>query len=558
VIKLKNERGLVITNGNIYTLNTGHPRAEAMAIRGDKIFALGTTKEIRPFIQDGYKEMDLGGKTVLPGFIDAHCHALSFGMNLKTWLGVFDTESIEEMKEKVAQRVRHAKRGDWIKGRGWARGLLDRLPTRYDFDQVAPDNPVILVDGPGHLSVLNSKALEVAGIDRNTVFEGRGKIDKDPSTGEPTGILRDVATFKLAFLKGPQPSADEFLEAAKLICERAARVGITSISEMLTIYPSEDEKNGGYTGVGIRPFVTLYRRGELPIRVRFMVHAYQHWGDPHDHTNLDRLIGLGLSSGIGDDRLEIGGIKTLCDGSIISNTGAMREPYSSDPTTKGILYYNQQQLNELVLKANQNDFQMEVHAHGDQAVDLTLGAYKHSFNNYPPAKDLRNIITHARILHDDQIRKIRDLGLMFNGVPGTDGWEPTRLAAEAINVGKERSRLISRIRSLIDEGIMVTGGSDCHPCHTFDPIHIIYRMVNKENFSYEDPLTLDEAIKLWTTNAAYVGFAEDKKGSLECGKLADFVVISHDPYDMNLGDINKIEVEKTFVGGERVWNKDES
>jgi len=556
MIKFDAERKFIVTNGNIYTLNTTFPKAEAMAVRGDKIYALGTTEEIRSLRRDGYKEIDLGGRTVLPGFIDAHCHALSFGMNLKTWLGVFDTASIEDMKAKVAQRVRHEKSGNWIKGRGWARGLLERLPTRYDFDEVAPDNPVILVDGPGHLSILNSKALEAAGIDRTTVFEGRGKIDKDPITGEPTGILRDVATFKLAFMKGPQPSADEFVEAAKLICDRAAMMGITSLSEMLTIYPSEDEKNVGYTGVGIRPFVTLNQRGELPIRVRFMIHAYQHWGKPQDHTNLDHLIGLGLSSGVGDDKLEIGGVKTLCDGSILGNTGALREPYSSDSSSCGILYYNQQQLNELVLKANQNDFQMEVHAHGDRAVDLTLEAYEYALNMYPPAKKLRNIITHARILHDTQIQKIKDLGLTVNGVPGTNGWEPTRFAAEAHNVGDERAKLFSRLRTLVNEGIIVAAGTDCHPCHTFDPIKIIDRMVHKGNFSYEDPFTLDEAIQMWTTNAAYITFAEDKKGSLDCGKLADFIVISHDPYDLPLEDINKIEVEKTFVGGEMVWNKE--
>lgn len=268
---------------------------------------------------------------------------------------------------------------------------------------------------------------------------------------------------------------------------------------------------------------------------------------------MDRLIGLGLASGFGDDILNIGGIKTITDGSIMANTVAMREPYQSEPSSKGILHFTQEQFNAIILKANQNDFQVETHAHGDRAVDVTLNAYEYAIKN-TPGKALRNIITHGRILHDEQIGKIKKLGLMVNGVPGVNGWFPTRFAIETYNVGDKRAKLLSRLRTLIDEGITVAGGSDCHPCHPYGPIHFIYHAINKGNFSYEDPLTLNEAIQLWTTNAAYVSFAEDRKGPLECGKLADFVILSNDPYKVSAKEINKIEVEKTFVGGKIVWN----
>jgi len=252
--------------------------------------------------------------------------------------------------------------------------------------------------------------------------------------------------------------------------------------------------------------------------------------------------------------LEIGAIKALEDGSIIANTGAVREPYANEPGSRGIAYYNEEQLTSLVLKSNQNGFQVEIHAHGDRATDITLAAYEKALKK-GVAGGLRNIITHVRLLHDEQIQKISDLGIMINGTPGVNGWNPTRFAIEAYNVGDGRAKLLSRLRSLWDKGTMVAAGSDCHACHPFGPLFFIHRMINPGNFSHEAPFTVEEAIRAWTTNAAYVSLAEKKKGSLEPGKLADFVLLSEDPYKVDPKTFEKIEVEKTFVGGRIVWEK---
>lgn len=160
-----------------------------------------------------------------------------------------------------------------------------------------------------------------------------------------------------------------------------------------------------------------------------------------------------------------------------------------------------------------------------------------------------------RVLHDEQIERLKELEVMVNATPGVNGWLPTRYAVEAYNVGDKRAKLLSRIRTMLDKGIMVAGGSDCHACHPFGPLHFIFRAINRGNYSCEAPLTLDEAIRLWTINSAYVSFAENKKGSLECGKLADFVVLSEDPYKVDKGKVDRIQVEKTFVGGKKVWDK---
>lgn len=554
MIRDEKENLLLISNASIYTLDSKSPKFEAMAVRGGKIWALGSSAELRNLNREGFKEVDLAGKTVLPGFIDTHCHAMAIGIVMKTFLGVQDVSSIEEMKERVRQRVKEVGKGEWIKGRGWCKGVFaNHMPTRWDLDEVAPDNPVVLVDASGHISVINSKAISEAGITRDTQID-HGEIDKDRATGQLNGILRDTATYRLVWMKGPNPTEQEILEAARMICNLAAQKGITSLSSIMMMFPSKDAKKMGYSPLELKPYVTLRRRNELPIRIRLMIHAYQHWGDPNDHTFLDHLIGLGLQTGFGDDQIEIGGIKALQDGSIIANTGAMREPYDNDPSSSGILYYNQEQLNNLVLKSNENGFQIEVHAHGDLATDLTLNAYENALMK-SSVKCSRNIITHVRVLHDEQIKRIKDLGVMINATPGVNGWLPTRYAVEAYNVGDKRAKLLSRIRTMLDNGIMVAAGSDCHACHPFGPLHFIFRAINRGNFSCEAPLTIDEAVRLWTINSAYVSFAEDKKGSLECGKLADFVVLSEDPFIVAKSKLDQIQVEKTYVGGEKVWDK---
>ena len=544
----------IFTNANIHTLDAECPNAQAMAVLGSTVYALGSRSDIRALVRDGFQEIDLGGKTVLPGFIDTHCHAISLGMNIETWVGVEDATSVSDIKTRLEERVKQTPKGEWIKGRGWCVGHLHpEMPTRWDLDAVAPDNPVVLIDSSGHISVVNSKALELAGVgpDTDDPVIG-GKIDKDPETGEPNGILRELATYKLAWMKGPIPTEKELLNAARLLCHRAASTGITSLSVIMIPLPSEDGTMS-YSHLELKPFFTLHQREELITRIRLMVQAYRVIGDGNDHTFLDRMIGLGLVSGFGDDFLEIGGVKVIADGSIMARTAAMRDPYEIEPDSKGILHFPQSQLNDLVSKANQNGFQVEIHAHGDHTIDVTLNAYEYAINQTPEARELRNIITHVRILHDEQIQKIKNLDLMVNGVPGVNGWLPTRFAIESRNVGKDRARLLSRLRTLIDQGITVAGGSDCHPCHPYGPLHYIFRATNRDNFSHEDPLTIDEAIRLWTTDAAYVTRTETRKGSLACGKLADFVVLSHDPFAVIPGELDKIRVERTYVGGKAVW-----
>jgi hypothetical protein len=539
-------------NGNILSLDEQDHTYEALTIEGDRILALGNTKEILSCKRKGEREIDLQGKTVMPGFIDAHCHIMSFGLNLKTWLGVPEVSRVEEILAKLAGRVCVTPVGEWIKGRGWCKGRLnDKLPTRYDLDKVAPDNPVVIIDATGHLAVVNTYALKLAGITKDTTLGVGGKIDKDPYTVEPTGILREHALYHFAWMKGPTPSEEELVEACRLMCLKAARQGLTTFHLIMIPFPSSDATRMGYSPEELKPFFTLERRGELPIRVWLKVQAYQFGGKGDDHTFIDRLTGLGLVGQFGNNWLKIGSVKIICDGAIMANTGALREPYDSDPETRGVINYTHTQLNALVEKIHRAGFQIEIHAHGDRAIDLTLNAYEKSLERYPRL-DHRHIITHVRLMHDDQIEKIKRLGLIVNGVPGVNGWEPSRLRSEAFNVGDKRAPLLSRLRTLIDKGVIVAGGSDCHPCHPYGPLHFIQAAVTPAHFSFEPPLTVKEAVRLWTVNSAYESFEENLKGSLEPGKLADLVILKDDPFKVDKNQIEHIPVLETWVGGKKV------
>ncbi len=517
---------MVLFNGKVITMNPSQPRAQAVAVKDGEILAVGLDTEIKRLIGEKTKTFDLKGRTVLPGFIDTHIHVAGLGRSLAP-INLRGINSIEELQTRLAEQVQKLPKGKWITGRGWDQDRFaeQRYPTRWDLDESSPDNPVVFTRVCGHMCVANSKALEIANIARQTVPPPWGQIDKDAETGEPTGILRENAMNSVLDLV-PSPSEEAFVDACGSACRKAAETGLTSVH---WIIDSADE---------IRAINELHRRDELPVRVYILVPS----------ELLEQLIGLGLCTGFGDAFVRIGSLKIFADGSLGARTAALRESYHDEPTTEGLMHYSQEELNALVIKAHTAGLQLAMHAIGDKTTGLVLTALENALME-APREDHRHRIEHASVLDEDLISRMKRANVIASVQPHfvvSDFWVVDR-------VGVKRARWVYPFRSLVDEGITVTGGSD-YPVEPMDPLLGIWAAVARGAFS-EEQLTVDEALQLYTSNAAFASFEDSAKGSIERGKLADLVILSRDPHEVPPEDIRDIDVEMTISGGKVVYAK---
>jgi len=505
-------------------MNPSQPHAQAIAIQEDKIAKVGTNKEIEPWIGKGTKLIDLKGRTVVPGFIDTHVHVTEFGRSL-AWIDLRGVQSIREIQERLKKRVQETPKGRWILGRGWDQERLAerRYPTRWDLDDFSRENPVVFNRVCGHVCVVNSKASELTGITAETIPPPGGQIDKDPKTGELTGVLREKA-MDLVWKAMPPPSEEELMEAGTLACQKAVQAGLTSLHWIV------------YSPMEIRIVQKLRAQNKLPLRVYLVI--------PVEH--LDLLIDLGLCTGFGDSMIRIGSVKIFADGSLGARTAALHEPYSDDPSTKGMMLYTRKELNELVAKAHKAHLQLAMHAIGDEAIDMVLTALEKALEE-APRKDHRHRIEHASVLNEALIRRLKKLEVIASIQPHfiiSDFWVVDR-------VGPTRAQWVYPFKTLLQEGIGAAGGSDC-PVEPINPLLGIYAAVAREAFP-EERITVDDALRLYTVNAAYASFEENVKGSIEAGKLADLVVLSHDPRTVPSSKIKDIRVETTIIGGRVVY-----
>ncbi len=514
---------LVLRNANVLTMNLSEPCAEAIAIKDEKIVAVGTDGQIKPWIGKQTKVMNLDGKMVLPGLIDTHVHMKGFGRCL-TEMDLRNVDSIRDMQRLLRDRVRKTPEGRWILGRGWDQEKFKekRYPTRWDLDEEAPDNPVIFTRVCGHICVANSEILKLAGITKDTVAPSGGQIDKNHETGEPTGIVRENA-MDLVWNIVPVPSKEESAEMCALACQKAVEAGLTSV-HWLAQSPAE-----------IRILQELRKQGKLSVRVYLVVPV----------EFLDCLIDAGLVTGFGDDMIRIGGIKILADGSLGARTAALKQPYDDKPSTKGMMLYSQRKLNGLILKAHKAGFQLAIHAIGDQAVDITLKALEKTLD-VSPREDHRHRVEHASVLNASLIQRMKKLGVIASVQPHfvvSDFWVEKRL-------GKARARWTYPFKTLMEKSVLVTGGSDC-PVEPISPLLGIYAAVNRETFPQER-IKVEEALRIYTVNAAYASFEEKIKGSLGAGKLADLVVLSDDLRKIKPSRIKDVKVEMTIIRGKIV------
>jgi predicted amidohydrolase YtcJ len=516
------EVALAILNAKVFTLDPEQPNASAIAVRNGRIVALGTDEEVKKHIGNKTKIVDAKHKTVVPGFVDCHVHMMGFGSFLHE-LNLREVQSINELQIRLREYAGRHRKAKWIRGGRWDQERLaeKRLPTRWDLDSVIADKPVFLIRVCGHMAVVNSKVMHVAGINRKTSVEG-GRVDLDPKSGEPNGVIRENV-LDLVFKAIPKSSLQEFEETCLLASRKAVESGLTCVHWMVD---SMDE---------IHALREIDSAGRLPLRVYLGVSI----------RLLDELKQLQLLEDHEDSMVKIGFVKILADGSLGAHTAALKSPYSDDPRTCGMLLYSQRNLENLVLKAHKAGFQLAVHAIGDQAIEAVLKTYEKALKAFPKV-DHRHRIEHCSVLNPKLIDWMKRLGVIVSVQPHfvvSDSWTVDR-------VGKKRSRWIYPFKTLIRKGLVVVSGSDC-PVEKIDPLLGIWAAVTQNRPA--ERLTVDEALRTYTINAAQASFDENEKGTIQVGKLADFTVLSDNLFDLEPDKLKAVTVEMTIVDGKVVY-----
>lgn len=517
---------LVLFDGNIVTMNSAQPKAQAVAIKNGQFVAVGTNKQILSYAEENTKKINLKSKTVVPGFVDAHVHGASLGRILSQ-INLRNVKSIKEIQRKVKKWTKKNAEGKWIIGRGWGQDKLTehRYPSRFDLDQAAPHHPVFLLRVCGHLGVANSKAMRLAEITKRTQPPKGGRIDRDPETGEPNGVLRENA-LNLIYNVLPKSSEEDLTTTCLLACQKMVEEGITTAHWIIN---SASE---------LRVLQKLNSRNMLPMRIYVLIPV----------EFLDNLVELGLSTSFGSNKIKVGSVKILADGSLGARTAALKQPYNDAPKTEGMMLYSQNQLEKFVEKAHEADLQLAIHAIGDKTVEMVLKVLEKELRK-KLKENRRHRLEHVSVLNPRLIKRMKKIGVVASVQPHfvvSDFWIVNRL-------GKARARWAYAFKSLLKEGIVTMGGSDA-PVEPVSPILGVFAAVARKTFPQER-LTVDEALRLYTVNAAYGSFEEDAKGSIEKDKLADLVVLSQDPYKITPQQIKDIKVEMTIVGGNIVYTR---
>ncbi|MDX9928953.1 MAG: amidohydrolase [Bacteroidales bacterium] len=528
----KPEAELLFTDADIWTGNPRQPSAEAMAVSGDTIIAVGSNREILKYMGAATKITSLEGKFVVPGFIDSHIHFYQGGVNL-TSVQLREAATPEAFISAIAGYAATLEPGAWIVGGDWDGKGWPTLPSREWIDEVTPHNPVFVTRLDGHMGLANSLAMKLAGVDRRTEDVPGGAIVRN-SAGEPTGIFRDNA---MDLITGhiPEPSGEQVEKTLLVAMDYLASNGITSV-------------HGVDAGDYADAIARLRERGELITRVYAMT-PVSRWESLRERMEKE---------GAGDKWLKYGAVKGFVDGSLGSHTAAFFEPYTDLPTDTGFFVNSEEDLYRWISAADRAGFQVVIHAIGDRANNFLLNLYERVAAENGP-RDRRFRIEHAQHLLPSDIERFAGLGVIASMQP-YHAIDDGRWAVEVI--GQERIRTTYAFRSLIDAGAVVAFGSDWFVAPP-TPIEGIYAAATRRTFDGKNPegwvpeqkITVEQALKAYTLNAAYASFDEKIKGTLEAGKLADFTVLGDNILKTDPQKIWDTKVLMTFVGGKMVYPK---
>jgi len=523
-----------ILSTRIFTGDAARPWAEALGVAGDRIIAVGKNEEVKAACGREAQVFELPGRLVTPGIVDAHLHFVNFGLYLQR-LDLRDLPSIEDCRTRVRQAVATRKSGEWIIGRAWNEHMWkeQREPTARDLDDVAPHHPVMLVRHCGHTVWLNSLALKVARIEKGTPDAQGARIERDPRTGEPTGLLREYR--KIIEKEIPPPSLDERKEAALRAQHEALRFGVTGVHSCETLREWE-------------ALVALEADGKLRVRVHHLLPSEE----------LDPARSRGIELGKGSERLWFGQVKLFADGSLGSGTALLHEPYTDNPSERGLAVLTSKELQERIELAYESGGDVGVHAIGDLAVTNVLKAIGAGRKKYPGP--WRDRIEHVQLMHPADFTVFGDLGVVASV-------QPVHLLTDMLVAekrwGMDRYRYSYAWKSMLTAGIRLQFGSDA-PVECINPLLSFHAALTRQSSSGEprdgwfpgERLGLEEVIHAFTQIPAWVSRKENQLGSLVPGKKADLTVFSQDLFQTAPNHLASGDVEMTIVNGEVLYRKE--
>ncbi|MEG0383255.1 MAG: amidohydrolase [Solibacillus sp.] len=529
---------VVFLNGEVITVDNNDAVKQAIAISGNKIIAVGSTVEIEQLIDSNTKVIDLNGKTLMPGLIDAHLHLVPYGVNQLS-ISCKDPAilSIEDLLTAISERVKTTSKGNWIRAWGYNEKFIkeQRYPTLQELDAISTDHPIIINRTCGHIGVANSAALKLAKIDEHTPNPQGGIIEKD-SLGRLTGRLMENSFMR--FNEVARYTPEELEQAMQIAQQHFIEKGITSIHDA-----------GTFDQESFRLMQLASHRSDLKIRIYAMI------GTVNDCKQFTlNMLKAGVVTGTGNDFFKIGPAKLFTDGSSTGPTIATREGYTSNPNDCGILYYSEEELYEVLGEAHKRGYQVTVHAQGDKAIEMYLNVIERALKE-SPRDNHRHRIEHAGISTPDLQARMKELQM----IPIPNPPFPYEFGESYLQDYGERTNFMYPARDFIDQEVIAAAGSDA-PVTSYDPFLGIHTSVNREvksgtSFGQQQQITLLEAIRLYTYNAAYASFDEQIKGSLEVGKLADLIVLDRSILSTKSSNIKDIGVELTMIDGEVVYEQ---
>jgi predicted amidohydrolase YtcJ len=527
----RTEPEIVLYNGNFWTVDPRQPRAQAVAISGGRFLAIGSNEEVLPLAAGNAKKIDLGGKTVLPGFIDAHSHPAEAGLSHLRMVDC-DLRSIADILKALHERAAKTPPGEWVLGFKYddTKTSEGRPLTRVELDASVPDHPAFVQHRGGHTAWVNSQAIKLAKIDDHTPDPAGGMYDHDPATGHLTGRVRENGRVTFEKIIPSNFTRDDHREGVRLISQMMTRTGITSVTDAMG------------TPEDLRGYEDAREAGQLNMRV--YCHIYQAF--------MDQMLAAGVKTGLGDEWVKVGAQKMICDGSISERTARLSQTYIGRPDDFGILVTSEEELYQQARKAHAAGWQLATHANGDVGIDTTLRVYER-LQKELPRKDGRYRLEHCTVVNDSLIARIKALG----AIPTPFSTYAYYHGEKMKEYGADRVNHMFALRSFIDAGIRPTQASD-YPPGPFEPMMALQSEVTRADakgnvWGPQQRITLEEAIRVGTINGAYASYEENVKGSIEPGKFADLVVLKRDVFKEDSSNIINIPIERTMVGGRWVW-----